>query len=272
LLSSEGVTFNETNSVEQTTLDLFPPLTFAELCSLQRDPPVTVQVRKQLRNSWYVKIHRSTGEYELCIPSFLENAPDPIKRALVAWAVLPKPRRGSHKEMLRHKRRTLEVQIRNYIDTHPAHSLRRRAPRQQWPTKGRKYDLREVFDSLNTHYFSGSLTSLLRWGKEGSRTSCQITRKGPDGIPWSVITIAGVYNLPDVPRFAIESILFHEMLHLHIPPRKGAKRTVIHGPDFKAAEHSFPHYAAWRAWERENLLRTVIRRRRKKGRGIFSWL
>jgi hypothetical protein len=75
----------------------------------------------------------------------------------------------------------------------------------------------------------------------------------PAGNRVNLITIAGVYDLPTVPRFAIEAILHHEMLHIAIPPVRGTGRSVIHGSAFKTAEKKFEHYLKWRAWEKTDL-------------------
>jgi predicted SprT family Zn-dependent metalloprotease len=56
-----------------------------------------------------------------------------------------------------------------------------------------------------------------------------------------------------VPRHAIEGIVFHEMLHIAIPPYKRSGKNVIHGPEFRKAERGFPHFNAWRKWEKEHL-------------------
>ena len=79
-----------------------------------------------------------------------------------------------------------------------------------------------------------------------------------------MITIAGIYNDPTVPRFAIESIMFHEMLHIAIPPFQKNGRNVIHGSAFRQAEKTFPHYHTWRQWCAEQLPEIVRKRSRRK--------
>ncbi|NLE01045.1 MAG: hypothetical protein GX640_14350, partial [Fibrobacter sp.] len=68
-----------------------------------------------------------------------------------------------------------------------------------------------------------------------------------------LITIAGVYNHPDVPLFAIEAVMYHEMLHIAVPPFKKNGRFVIHGPEFKARERQYASYEKWHEWERSSL-------------------
>jgi hypothetical protein len=234
--------------VEQVTLDLFPERSFEELCSECSDLTLTVHTNPRLKKNWYVKIHRGKPVRELYIPQLLRKAPEPVKRAVVNWATLPAPRLTHLKKEVRTKRRHYEEQIRSFLNEHaPASS--RPEPVQKWPTQGQRYDLREVFDTLNRTWFGSAYSCLLRWGSPASRTSYEVTRKGPGDVPYHCITIAGIYNHPDIPRFAIESIMYHEMLHIHIPPRRENGRNIMHGPDFKKQEKSFPHYKQWRHWE-----------------------
>ena len=57
-----------------------------------------------------------------------------------------------------------------------------------------------------------------------------------------------------VPRYFVEMVVFHEMLHqIHPPAVDGAGRRVVHGTEFRAAERRFPGYLRARAWEKAHL-------------------
>ena len=63
-------------------------------------------------------------------------------------------------------------------------------------------------------------------------------------------------NLDDerVPRYFVELVVFHEMLHQAIPPvtaRDG--RRIVHGREFRTREKRFPGYDRARSWEKQNL-------------------
>jgi len=60
-----------------------------------------------------------------------------------------------------------------------------------------------------------------------------------------------------VPRFFVEYIVYHEMLHhvVQMPVLDG--RRCMHGPEFKARERCFARYAEAIAWEREHLDRLL---------------
>lgn len=252
-MAQKNIPVPATQYIEQLSLDLFSSSSFEELCA-ECSPGIALSVHNntRLKNNWYVKIHRGRPVRELHIPPVLNTAPEAVKLAVIKWAVLPKPRLPHLKKEVRIKRHHYESVIRAYLDTYQPKSDRP-PPKQQWPTQGVRYDLSEVFSTVNNRHFNGTLRSFLRWGTVRSKTSYQSTRRGPDGTPYHCITIAGVYNHPDVPRFAIESIMYHEMLHIHVPPRRENGRNVFHGRDFKQMEQAFPHYREWRQWEREVL-------------------
>ncbi|MBN1576116.1 MAG: M48 family metallopeptidase [Chitinispirillaceae bacterium] len=261
-------TSRSSGPVEQLTLDLFPPRTFDRIRDELALKALTIHFNRRLKNSWYVKIHRGSDHRELHVPCLLENAAEPVKRALIEWATLPKPRRPEMNRALRQRRRELEERIKSFVDEQLPTPRPGKTPFQKWPTEGCRYDLKEVFATLNSRYFDNRLVSLLRWGTGATKTSYESTRKDASGNPYHRITIAGVYNHPEVPRFAMESIMYHEMLHIHIPPRKEYGRTVIHGPDFRRLERAFPHYSAWRKWEKEQL-HPLRARMKRRGKGSF---
>jgi len=189
-----------------------------------------------------------------------------VRDSLIRWAMLPmsrKARRGA--EFVRHKK-TLEETIHAYLESRgvPNERKSRVDPRLfEHQTKGFNYDLQDIFDVLNRGYFHGAIKSYIRWGRDASRTSYQTTRIDRDGNPFSLITISGVYDSPHVPEFAIYGLVYHEMLHVAIPPRVVNGRRVVHGRDFKEAERKFPFYDQWIAWEKENMGRLILNARRR---------
>ena len=70
----------------------------------------------------------------------------------------------------------------------------------------------------------------------------------------ALIRIHPVLDRPTVPRFFLESVVHHEMLHHQlggVSDRAG--RTVYHTRAFREAEARFPHHRAALAWEKEHL-------------------
>jgi hypothetical protein len=259
------------NACTQLSLDLFPAQSFESILASRQIHGMSVMTSGRLRRGWYVKTNRHrgmmsgmmsgttrgttrsmmSGTTHLVVPAFLENAPTDVKTALIEWALLldrssSKNRNGKTFELKKEHERLIFSYIESSGMTSPR--ISHLDPRS-FVTRGRRWDLTEVFETLNRTYFNGSLASFVRWGTNRFR-SYQSNKTGKNGGTFSVITIATMYNRPDTPRYAIEGIMFHEMLHIAIPPRKGVSRNTIHGTEFKNRERQFPGYAQWHAWEK----------------------
>jgi hypothetical protein len=211
-----------------------------------------------------VHLDRLSGKRILLIPKYLENAPEQIKLALINWATLPFTKHGSTRE----KRKALERIINDHVLSNciiPSRKSRLNPESIKNSTAGSVFDLREIFDNVNRKYFSGEINSLVRWGTPFSMTSYQTTRITRDNLRVNLITIAGVYDHPDVPLFAIESVMFHVLLHIKIPPFKCNGRNIIHGPEFKKAERNFEYYRIWTEWERQNI-REILKKKKRQSR------
>jgi predicted metal-dependent hydrolase len=69
-----------------------------------------------------------------------------------------------------------------------------------------------------------------------------------------VIRIHTALDDARVPRYFVEMVVFHEMLHqIHPPALDETGRRIVHGPGFRAAERDFPGYQRSRAWEKAHL-------------------
>jgi hypothetical protein len=250
----------------QCALPLFDDLSFGALLTRRKAADrLSVTINQRLKRGWQVKIRPLSGKRQLIIPAILDDAPGTVKNALIEWALLPlRPRRPRKKAWLLEKKELERVIWRHFESLAGAHY---RTPRFD-PTRiagnthGRVYDLREVFDTVNFASFNGGLSSLLCWGPPLSKTSHHTIKTDQSGNRINLITIAGIYNHPEVPRFAIEAIMHHEMLHIALPPFTKNGRRVIHGLSFKNAERSFLNYREWRAWERD-CLPSLLRRNRR---------
>jgi hypothetical protein len=55
-----------------------------------------------------------------------------------------------------------------------------------------------------------------------------------------MIVVSRVFDRPSSPRYAIEYLLYHEMLHLKHPVRIKGLRRSVHPREFKQDEALFP--------------------------------
>lgn len=142
-----------------------------------------------------------------------------------------------------------ERTYRDYI-LHPvvvdaSHSTRRqRGYKITTSPRGKTYDLGELFTTLNIRYFAGELERpLLSWSPH--RTSKIL---GHHDHVHRAIIISRTLDDAHIPRFVVEYVLYHEMLHIKHPTRVVAGRTIYHGRAFRQDERGFDRFDAAVEW------------------------
>jgi predicted metal-dependent hydrolase len=126
---------------------------------------------------------------------------------------------------------------------------------------GRHHDLDAILEELNRGYFEPRVEARIAWarmarglGRKQRRRSIKLgSYRGREPL----IRVHPVLDAAWVPRFFVEYIVYHEMLHhvIAMPVRNG--RRSLHGPDFRARERAFERYVEALAWERDNLDRLL---------------
>lgn len=144
----------------------------------------------------------------------------------------------------------------DYIDSNQ-HRVKARTRRSQRPsivTRGRYHDLGAIYDELNRTYFGGLIDARITWGQRTSKPRRRNSIKmGSYSVEDRFIRIHRSLDRSFVPRFFVEWIVYHEMLHQVHPIRVVNGRRQFHSRDFLEDEAKFAHYAAAREWERAHL-------------------
>jgi len=105
--------------------------------------------------------------------------------------------------------------------------------------RGHHYHLEEIFDDLNRRFFHGLLgRPQLTWSQNRARRSL-----GHYDPAHNAIVISRVFDDPRVPRYAVEYIVYHEMLHLKHPVKLRGSRRCVHSREFWTKRNSF---LSWR--------------------------
>jgi len=131
-----------------------------------------------------------------------------------------------------------------------------RTPREMPPlvTRGRVYDLVSVFGDINQRFFGGNMQVPITWGRGVGRARRGGLTFGSYDPVLALIRIHPVLDRPVVPRYFLDSVVHHEMLHhLMGGVSDRAGRTVYHTRAFREAEARFPHHREALAWEKDNL-------------------
>jgi hypothetical protein len=72
-----------------------------------------------------------------------------------------------------------------------------------------------------------------------------------------LIRVHPVLDKDWVPRYFVEYIVYHELLHHLIPTVRIGGVNVLHPSEFGAREREFRHYARALAWERKHIDRLL---------------
>jgi len=173
------------------------------------------------------------GELYLRVSDLLEGAPESVLHAIahiLLAKLYRKPVDRSH-----------SARYRRYIAGHDITAQARlvrqmRGRKHIHSPRGHHYRLEEIFDDLNRRFFHGLLgRPQLSWSRNQARSSL-----GHYDPAHNAIVISRVFDHPHVPRYAVEYILFHEMLHLKHPVRLRGTRRCVHSQEFRDEETMFP--------------------------------
>ncbi len=250
----------------QQELDLFPVPTFEEIISSRGLSGLSVVFRNRLKKSWSLTI-KPDKQRILTIPGLLEDAPERVKKNLIDWALIQRPRLRRNRKKHYQRKKILEESVWRYLEEKGIkyeRALKKNPEEFSFNTRGSKYDLQVIYEDINTRYFGGKIKTYIRWGRYASKTSYQSFYTDNNGKRFSIITIAGVYDHPKVPEFAVRGVLFHEMLHIAIPSYKKKGRNIVHGIEFKRSERSCPYYKKWHVWEKKEFYRIARLMKKKK--------
>lgn len=119
--------------------------------------------------------------------------------------------------------------------------------------RGECFDLQELFDALNKEFFEQRIEARIGWGRQTARRRRKSIRLGVYDHKAREIRVHPALDRPDVPRFFVEYIVFHEMLHQLFPSDRPGGRNVHHPRSFRERERAFPRYQAAVAWESQHL-------------------
>lgn len=125
--------------------------------------------------------------------------------------------------------------------------------------EGEHHDLADLLDHVNAKYFKRQCDAKVTWGRQSARRSRRGIQLGAYDVRNNVIRVHPALDAPWVPRYVVENLLYHEMLHWLFRPRQGTSRRVIHSKAFRDAEQSHPQHRRAQDWLETNLNRLLRR-------------
>lgn len=184
---------------------------------------------------------------ELRIHHSFTEAPAEV---LEAVAVFVESKRGSDRA------REALVLIREHFSAHRAKARTRRLVLRP---EGVACDLREVLADLNERYFEGRLSVAITWGKSSTGgASCRRRRTstlqlGSYSYEDRLIRVHRVLDDPEVPRYVVEAVVYHELLHADMPPEVVNGRRHFHTPEFRRRERIYRNLGRAERWIGEHM-------------------
>lgn len=181
-------------------------------------------------------IRLRSGRLLVRLSDLLEGAPETVLRA-IAHILLAKMYRQPID-------RGHAARYRKHVASHEivrkAHLVRQiRGRKLLRPARGHFYDLDAIFEELNARFFHGLLARpRMSWSQTKTRRIL-----GHYDPAHNAIIISRVFDHPAAPRYVLEYIVYHEMLHLKHPVKLRGSRRCVHSAEFQAEEKLFPRAA-----------------------------
>jgi hypothetical protein len=228
--------------------------TFAQLDPTRRPPEINARFYPYIGINHTIRVRN--GQVFVRIAEICRDMPMDAQRGLaniLVGKLLGK--RISRRSQEAYANYIKSVEVRERAD----HSRRSRGRKVVTSPKGEIYDLNEIFDLLNFWYFGGRLEKpVLTWSP---RKSYHIL--GHHDSTHNAISISRSLDSNIVPRFVVEYVLFHEMLHIAHPAVHHNGRRYHHTPAFRRDERRFAHFNEAEKWIEDNVgkLRRAAKRR-----------
>ena len=235
---TEAVSVPALNPVSSALVSIFE-LEYREL--RPRAPMPALEIKFRRFTSLNTTIRLREGRLIVRLSDLLEHAPETIHHA-IAHILLAKLYRKPIAPVYADKYRRY---TQSEAVAKQAERIRQTRGRKRISTpQGHLYDLDEVFEAVNLRFFHGLL------GRPTLTWSAHVAKRmlGHYDAAHNTIVVSRVFDRPGTPRYAIEYLLYHEMLHLKHPVRVRAGRRCVHSREFQAEERLFPELELAKAY------------------------
>jgi hypothetical protein len=125
--------------------------------------------------------------------------------------------------------------------------------------KGEFYDLDGIFEKINQIYFKNSIPKpVLSWS---TRKTYRIL--GHHDSTHETIIISRSLDDKNIPKYVVEYVVFHEMLHIFHPTIHQNGRRFSHTPAFRRDERKFLYFTEAENWIERNVKNLKRKAKRK---------
>jgi hypothetical protein len=190
-----------------------------------------------------VSFRRHPEELRLRVHHLFLDAPDEVVRAIAVFVG-----QGDAKARTALEEFTREQRARVRSTRRPGAPLKAR---------GQCFDLRAIFERLNTTHFDGRIEADIGWARRPGRKQRKTIRLGIYDARLKELRVHPALDQPHVPAFVVDAVVFHAMLHQLFPEEPGSCPS-SHSPEFLERERAFPLLDAALRWQHEHL-RSLLR-------------
>jgi hypothetical protein len=132
--------------------------------------------------------------------------------------------------------------------------IRRSSPRRSHVvTQGRWRDLRNIYETVNEAYFHGRINAAVTWVTGKEKYAVRKRTLGSYSSRTNIIRINRCLDKKTVPRYFLEFVVYHEMLHADMGMKKINGRRTIHSKEFRDRERLFRDYQKAVEWEKKGI-------------------
>ncbi|MDH3365171.1 MAG: hypothetical protein OEM29_04105 [Thermoplasmata archaeon] len=192
---------------------------------------------KELKHTWRSSDRGTTFK----VSDYVRGSPEDVVESL-AWFLICRARRKECPKGLS-SRYLSHVRSPEFWEDHRSVYVKR-ARTLSFQPKGIAHDLAAAFEYVNSYYFNNSVPApALAWARESPSR-----RMGFYHQPLGILAVNRALDSEQVPRYVLEFVVYHEMLHGVTEPVDGLNRRVFHTKEFRAREHGFARYDEAQKW------------------------
>ena len=203
-----------------------------------------------LKHTW----RREGTRVAFKISDYMDGSPEDVLDSM-AWYLVCRAFRMSCPSD--HSRRYLRYSRSSELWERVGHLYISRARNLTLRPRGVHRDLSAVFDYVNSNYFGSKIQDpILAWVAESPSR-----RLGYYFAPLRLLAVNTAFDSERVPRYALEFVVYHELLH-HVDALDGIpRRRVHHTRSFKDQERLFSSYVDAERWLRRIAASSRARRK-----------
>lgn len=186
-----------------------------------------------------IKIERDI--IRIRISDILQDAPQDVLAALIHILLRRAVKKPPQKQHIDHYNQYIDS-----VDIDAKHALARikRTRKQLVGPIGKYHNLNRSFTYVNKTYFQHGLEKPnLSWSPNPSRHQL-----GYHDAHLNLVVVSRWLDRKHVPSFLVDYIMYHELLHIVVPPQRVNGKRIVHSKEFKRREQQFKHYEEALRW------------------------